>query len=146
MRHEQAEYVRRGATIGLVTVGNPEETSRFCEDRMLDGPFVCLSDPEKRAYGLYGLSRSNAKELLFSPHLYARGLQAALHGHFVGMPKGDPFQMPGVFIVDEGGWVRFAHRHRDAADNPSNTILLTTLDRIAEEAFQRLSATERKEH
>lgn len=131
LRHEQAEFTRWNATIGLITVGKPEETARFCEDRKLESPFVCLSDPEKRAYAQYGLNRGRAKELLLSPHLYARGLQAALHGHFGGMPKGDPFQMPGVFVVDTLGCLQYVHRHRDAADNPSNSVVLTIFKRIA---------------
>lgn len=130
LQGEADAFGRCGARLALITVGSPDDTARFCQERGLETDFVCLSDAGKQAYQAYGLSRGNVRSLLMSPHLYARGFQAALHGHFVGMPKGDPFQMPGVFIVDTGGVVRYAHRHKDAADNPPNADLLAVLQTL----------------
>ncbi len=117
------------ATIGLITVGKPEDVAHFCRSRHLSEAFVCLSDPDKAAYRAFGLSRGTASELL-SAHVMARGLQSVLHGHLAGLPKGDPFQMPGTFIVDQSGIVRYAHRHKDASDNPPNAELFAVLNTL----------------
>ena len=130
LRLDTDAFARHNARVALITVGKPDDTAHFCADRAPNATFLCLSDADKRAYQAYGLSRTTPRDLFLSPHLYARGFQATLHGHFVGMPKGDPFQMPGVFIVEPGGIVRYAHRHKDAADNPPNADLLAVLETI----------------
>lgn len=129
LREDRARFEAHAATIGLITLGQPGDTAAFCRERDLPDSFVCLSDLERSAYAAYGLSRGSATELL-SPRVVARGFQAILHGHLVGMPKGDPFQMPGIFIVDRDGDIRYAHRHRDAADNPPNAELFAVLESL----------------
>ena len=129
LRQDRDRFRDCSASIGLVTVGLPRETEAFCRERDLFSAFTCLCDPGKAAYEAYGLSRAPARELI-TPHVLARGFQAALHGHFVGMPKGDPFQMPGTFIVDVHGEIRYAHRHRDMADNPPNADLFAVLESL----------------
>jgi len=129
LRRDLDRFQQYGANIGLLTVTPPANAKQFCEDRDLTTSFTCLCDPAKNAYHAYDLSRGTSYELL-SPHVIARGLQATLHGHFNGRPKGDPFQMPGVFIVDQGGIVRYVHRHKDAADNPPNAELLAVLKEL----------------
>ncbi len=129
----EAELRALGASAVLITLGTPEASEPFCRERGIAPPFHCVCDPAKDAYRAYGLARAHATELL-TPHVVSRGFQAALHGHFAGMPKGDPFQMPGAFIVNSAGGVVYAHRHRDAADNPPNEVLLAGLRSIGESA------------
>lgn len=38
--------------------------------------------------------------------------------------------MPGIFIVDRTGIIRFIYRYRDIADNPPNELLLEQLARV----------------
>ncbi len=38
--------------------------------------------------------------------------------------------MPGTFVVDETGIVRFAHRNRHVADPPRNQAILEAVERI----------------
>jgi peroxiredoxin len=121
------DFVKLGAIVVLVTVNRWEETSRFCKDRNLVDPFICVSDPDRTAYHAYSLSRGHTSQI-FNPHVMARGVHAMLHGHFNGIPKADPFQMPGVFAVNQKGIVIFAHRHRDASDNPDVEDILLALE------------------
>jgi len=116
--------------VALITIGNPDDTAHFCADHAPGAFFYCLCDFDKRAYQAFGLARTNVKDLFLSPHIYARGFQAALHGHFIRIPKEDPFQLPGVFIVDTTGVIRYAHRHKDAADNPPNSELFAVLEKL----------------
>ncbi len=129
LRDARDQFAPYRVTIGLITVGKPEDVAQFCESRHLPESFLCLSDPDKAAYRAFGLSRGTASELL-SAHVMARGLQSVLHGHLAGLPKGDPFQMPGTFIVDQSGIVRYAHRHKDASDNPPNAELFAVLEKL----------------
>jgi peroxiredoxin len=42
--------------------------------------------------------------------------------------SGDDYrQMPGVFVIDRTGVIRYAHRNRDVSDNPPNDELLEAL-------------------
>ncbi len=42
--------------------------------------------------------------------------------------SGDDYrQMPGTFVIDRSGVIRFAHRNRDVADNPPNGDVLAAL-------------------
>ncbi len=121
------EFLKLGTRVVLVTVNRWEETRKFCSDRNLLDPFVCVSDPDRTAYHAYSLSRGNTSQI-FNPHVMARGVHAMLHGHFNGIPKADPFQMPGVFAVNQKGIVIFAHRHRDASDNPDVEDILRAIE------------------
>lgn len=117
-------------TIGLITPVGIVDADQFCDRRNITGAMLCLSDSERTAYAAFGLAQVYLGDL-FAPSVVGRGIQAALHGHFVGMPKGDIFQMPGVFIVDTAGAVRYAHRHKDISDNPANADLLAALEALA---------------
>lgn len=105
-------------------------TKKFCTDFQADTAMLCLSDPKKTTYAAFGLSQGELREIL-NLNVAARGIQAILHGHFVGRPHGDTLQMPGVFIVDQEGIVRYAHRNKDVADNPPNSALFNVLEAIA---------------
>ncbi len=95
--------------------------------------FPCLGDPEGRAYDAYGLPRGRMSQLL-NFHTIALGARALLRGHLPRAPSGDPYRLPGAFIIARGGTVRWAWRGRDAADHPGAAGLLTALDGLALDA------------
>lgn len=126
LRHDEARFRELETTIALISLGTPEATAEFCASRASEEIFICLSDMEKQAYRAFGLRRVDMAHLM-TPHVWARGIQNMLHGYFAGMPKGDINQLPGVFIIDREGIIRYAHRHKDASDNPPNAELLDVL-------------------
>lgn len=75
-----------------------------------------ISDPSCELYRAFGLGRGSAGQL-FGPSVLARGVTALFGGHGVGLPVGDPLQMPGVFLLRDGEIVR-EHRHGTIADVP----------------------------
>ncbi len=76
-----------------------------------------FQDPSKRIFGLFDLKRGGLRQL-FHPAVWWRGFVAGiLRGHLVGLPKGDPLQMPGSFLIEEGFIVK-AFRHQRASDRP----------------------------
>lgn len=75
-----------------------------------------ISDPSCELYRAFGLQRGSAGQLI-APRVLARGVTALFGGHGVGLPVGDPLQMPGVFLLHQGQVVA-AHRHETIADVP----------------------------
>jgi len=119
------EIENAGAQIIVITMGKPDETQAFCSER---APGVnCYSDPSMDSYKRYGLTRGNANQL-FGPAVWLKGAQVTTEGAFEGLslakPVGDPFQMPGVFVVDTEGRVVFAYYSSHAGDYPESDALL----------------------
>lgn len=110
----------------LIGQGNVEQTRAFCREQ--DVPFPCLADPERTAYVAYGLETGTILQIL-GPRVWWRGIRAWKAGYSAGKPIGDVRQMPGVFLVDRSGIIRFIHRYRDISDNPPNELLLEWLAR-----------------
>jgi peroxiredoxin len=113
------------AKIVVVTMGKPDETAAFCAER---APGVnCFADPEATSYRLFGLARGNAQQL-FGPAVWLRGAQVTVDGTFdglpIGKPVGDPFQMPGVFVIDTNGRVQMAYYSKHAGDYPDDAVLV----------------------
>ena len=93
-------------------MGSPEEGKLFFDERWPEARAV--SDPEKELYAGFGLARGSAGQLL-GPRVLWAGLQAALRGHGVGKPVGDPRMMSGWFLV-HGSRVLWEHIHKHAGD------------------------------
>jgi hypothetical protein len=55
-------------------------------------------------------------------------MRAVLGGNLPGPPTGDTAQLPGAFVIDPSGIVRFAHLGAHAGDNPTTDELLSAID------------------
>jgi hypothetical protein len=75
-----------------------------------------VSDTPKFFYDAFGRARGGMLQM-FGPQVWARGAEAATKGHFIGKPVGDPWVMPGAFLV-EGERIRWAHHFEHAGDHP----------------------------
>jgi len=111
-----------------VLQGGPAPVQALC--RRLRVPFPCLADPSLAGYRAGALRRGRPAELV-GPKVLARYTQAVLKGHLGGMPGGDPRLLPGTFIIDRDGTVRYAHYARHAGDHPPVSELVAALRRIA---------------
>jgi hypothetical protein len=81
----------------------------------LSQPVIC--DPEGRLYDAFGLKRANPGQI-FSIDVLKRGVRAAKAGHKGGAkPIGDPWRLPGAFVVDRHGEIVWSYRSRNAGDN-----------------------------
>ena len=123
MRDDHARFESRGAEVAVVTQGSPAQNAELAT--RYGAEFRFLSDPEHRAYRAYGLGRGTLAQVM-SPAILLKATLSALRGN-VGRRVGDVFQMPGTFVIDRQGVVRFCHRNRDAADNPANDAVLAAL-------------------
>lgn len=93
----------------------------------MEAPFPCLADPQRRGYKTFGLKRGNLWSVLLNPAVLRRGFQAGRKGHHIEKIVGDAFQMPGTFIIDREGIVRYANYASHAGDHPPAASLLAAL-------------------
>lgn len=76
-----------------------------------------VSDTPLFFYRAFGVGRGGWREM-FGPEVWACGLRAVGKGHFIGLPVGDPFVMPGAFLVSSSGDVLWRHDFKHAGDHP----------------------------
>lgn len=118
------EIEAAGGHIVAVTQGEPQQAQALCDRFQV--PFPCLADPRRSSYKAFGLKRGSMVQVL-GPTVMFRGLQAARKGHFVEKVVGDAFQLPGTFIIDGDGVVRYARYAAHAADHPAIGELVEAL-------------------
>jgi hypothetical protein len=85
----------------------------FLETRPV--PFDTFADPQRESYRAYGLARGTWQQVAYAPSVLRAGAAAALEGHVVGTPMGDPMQLPGSFVISDG-IIAYAHRGKISAD------------------------------
>jgi peroxiredoxin len=136
LQQERERFERTGASIVLIGHGGREHAMNFRETRHI--PFPLLLDPNRAAYRAYGLEQGRLMQV-FGPRVSLPFLKNNLSSETRqrGLRGGDLFQMPGTFVVDSSGVirategiVRYAHRNRHVADNPSNEGILEVLERL----------------
>ena len=121
----RAEIEMLGAKLVLVHMSTKEIAQRYFQKYGLAGT-ASIADPSCRFYQSFGLTKGTARQL-FGLHSWIRGFQAGvLDGHGVGVQQlGDGFQMPGVFVVQEGE-LRGKFIHKLAGDRPEYVNLLAS--------------------
>jgi hypothetical protein len=58
-----------------------------------------IADPKQQFYRAMSVPKAPVYQLL-DPRVWACGLRASRNGHKAGKPVGDPFVMPGLFLVE----------------------------------------------
>ncbi len=121
------EIEAAGGRVVAVLQGSPPQVQALC--RRMGVPFPCLADPTLAGYRAFAL-RPGRPAALFGPKVLARYAQAALKGYLGGRPGGDPRLLPGTFIIDREGTIRYAHYARHAGDHPPVAALVAALRQI----------------
>ncbi len=105
-----------GIRLIFVHMTDFETAKRYFHRYDLEGA-VHISDPHCEYYAAFGLVKGNFTQL-FGLQSWIRGFQAGvLDGHGVGVQLGDGFQMPGVFVIQDGE-VKSSFIHKLASDRP----------------------------
>lgn len=105
-----------GTQLAFVHMGSPGQGREFFSKYGLPDVEL-ISDPDAEIYRAFGLDRQTVVDL-FDLKLWKRGFESAfLSGHGAGVPVGDPFRMPGVFLIHKGRILR-EFRHETPADRP----------------------------
>lgn len=123
MRNGYRRFEEAGGRVAVVTMGTPEQVASFFRD--LPVTIVCLADPQQQAYRAYGLRQGGWWQIA-GPRVWLPSIRALVRGG-VGRPVGDVRQLPGTFVIDRAGLVRFAHRPDNQADRPSHEQIVAVL-------------------
>ena len=101
----------RGIQIALVHMASDRQAELVFRLYGLDD-VARFADPERSLYHAFGLRRVTMRELM-STQLFKRGFEACIHErHIMNIPRGDPMQMPGVFLAERGYVLAsFVHAH-----------------------------------
>lgn len=125
MRDDRDRFEEAGAGVVLIGLGSPEQAAAFCSSR--HWPFTCLTSPDRAAHRAYGLRRGSL-DTVAGPRVWLPWLRNQLSDKHQGrFGQGDVAQLPGTFIVDTAGIIRYAKRGRRSNDNPSNDELLAAV-------------------
>jgi peroxiredoxin len=136
LREDRERFERTGASVILVGQGTPAECREFCDRRHV--PFAVLVDPERTAFRAYELPIGRPLQVA-GPRVSVAWVRTVRDPETRqrGLRGGSFFQMPGTFVVDPGGIIRFAHRNRHVADTPRNQALLEAIEGLAPAAEGR---------
>jgi hypothetical protein len=124
LRDRHKEFIDRNIRVAVIGQGTHEDMQAFLETRPV--PFETFADPERESYQAYGLARGSWRQVAYSPSVLRAGAAAALEGHIVGTPMGDPMQLPGSFVIADG-IVVYAHRAKTSADTAPIDELLAAV-------------------
>jgi len=104
----------------FVFQSEPEEGRAFFA--RYDGAEHAIADPDRELYRAFGLDRGTLGQLA-GPRVWLAGIRAVGKGHGMGRVRGDAFQMPGAFLVEDGE-VTWSHEFRHAGDAPDFSRVL----------------------
>lgn len=124
LRRQREAIEGAGYTIVLVHQGTEEAGERFFTNYRL-GDVHRVADPERTLFHAMHIRRGNLWQIL-GPKVMVRSVLAALKGHLPGKSEGDPFQMPGTFLVKDRVVV-MAYRHTSQADRPAYGSIACTI-------------------
>ena len=80
-----------------------------------------ISDPQRNLYRSFGLKRGTIRQVI-GPKVMWRGfVTSILKGYGFGMPKQDPLQLPGVFLVHRGKILK-DFRAKFSSDRPDYSL------------------------
>ena len=116
MKEAYPDYQAAGAEVVIVAMGTVQEVADFRVRYAL--PFRFLADPERVAYRAFDLPRGGIGSVA-GPSMWSRGWKALL-SFGAGKVKSDPYQLPGSFVIDRAGIIRFAHYAKNSSDWASN--------------------------
>lgn len=119
------EIKAKNLALAIVTQGTPEQAKAFCEQRAPGE--ICLADPERKAYAVYGLERASLWQTFLSLDVWRSNQRLKRErGWNVEMPpKGqDAMQMAGTFVIAPDGRIRLPYYYDHIADHPSADLLL----------------------
>ncbi|MFN0102537.1 MAG: SelL-related redox protein [Bryobacteraceae bacterium] len=116
IRVQRSRIEAAGVRIALAHMSRDAEAAAFFARYGLEN-VARFSDPGRGLYRRFELRRGDWRQL-FGFNVWVRGARAVFADrHGLGMPAGDGFQMPGAFLVLNGGIVK-AYRHDTAASRP----------------------------
>jgi peroxiredoxin len=116
LRREQNELKKAKLDVVLFSSGSPAQAEVFRHGYEVPFPIVC--DPDCVLFKKYGLRDMSPRDY-YSPIMLMKVVKVLAQGYGHQSGQGSSSQLGGVFIIDTGATVRFAHIAANAADHPS---------------------------
>jgi hypothetical protein len=111
------ELKSAGLQLIALGLGKPEHADRYCGT--LAPSQTCFAAPTNDPYYAWGLRQGTLGDALAnSVNIVVASVKAAADGHRQGAATGDIQMMPGTFIVDTNGVIRYAYYGKYAGDDP----------------------------
>jgi peroxiredoxin len=129
LRRRQQDFDELNVAVLVVSFEPPRQAARVA--RTLGLPYPVLSDPDRRAYRMFGLKQGQ-RERLWSTETAGAYLRGLLRGTLPRRPRGDTAQLGGDFVIDARGRIVFAHRGTSPADRPQVSALVDALREAVE--------------
>ncbi|MEQ8765074.1 MAG: peroxiredoxin-like family protein [Planctomycetota bacterium] len=109
------EEVRDYPHVLFVAQGNLEQNRKFFEKAgWPEAPVV--ADPGREVYRAFGVKKGTIRQL-FGLSVWRAGRRARKKGHRLGAIQGNPWIMPGIFLIFDGV-LAWRHRFQHAGDHP----------------------------
>lgn len=117
------EWNKKGIAVILVHMSDYETAEPFFEKYGVGG-IENISDPSSGLYAAFGLGKGRISQL-FGLKNFIRGFETTFKGIPVGIRQiGDGFQMPGVFLI-QNGKIKDSFIHDSAADRPDYESIIS---------------------
>ena len=98
---EQAQILEKGYRIAVASMSPPEEIDTLRKDYPLPEALF-VSDPERRLYRALGATQGSLLQLFGPKELWRGIVKGDLFKHGLGEVSGDPTQLGGTFIIQNG--------------------------------------------
>jgi peroxiredoxin len=123
LRDDRERFQAAGAGVVLIGLGRPDQAGWFCEQHELS--FACVVQPDRSAHKAFLLRRGTVNQTL-GPGVWLPWVRNQLTGkrQTAWQGQGDVAQLPGTFVVDTSGIVRYVHRARRSSDIAPNEEIL----------------------
>lgn len=117
LAHARQEIESNGIHIVIVHMVSEEMANQMLMNYDLHAASH-ISDPELVLYKIYGLQRTGLRSYFGLRNWWRAFVAGLIKGHLIGRPAGDPFQMPGVFFI-ENSQIRNCYTYRYVSDRPN---------------------------
>lgn len=130
IRNSYDKITEMGVKVVIITQAEPERAAFYAKEQDVKG--LLLSDPIYEVYRKYGLLDGDGPQLLGTPDIpysEGEGWQKSSMGTQRALVD-NPWLLPGEFIIDKNGIVRFAFRYTYCNDIPEYWQLESELQAV----------------
>lgn len=118
-----------GLKLLAVGLGEPKHAERYCGK--LAPSLTCFAATSNDPYMAWGLRRGTVGEMLGTGfQLMGATFKAMRNGQTQGESTGDVQMLPGTFIVDQAGIIRYAYYSAYAGDDPEIPVLVEAAGKL----------------
>ena len=128
LRQDYDRIVAANLKLAVITPHPSVATAAYQAEHHLSYPI--LSDNRRKAYRRYGLGRLSVLHEI-NPLTWLHNLSSLRQQGIARSTDADMAQLGGVFVIDNGGMLRYVHIAHDAADNPPTNAIIGAAQEIS---------------